>query len=126
MAPEILTNKEYSSKSDIWALGCILHELCDYRPAFDGKNYQELVENIRRKPPNRISSLFSEKMQKLIDDMLEKKANARPTCQQLMKRVDKLLSNENDDEVEEEKQPDPSIEIEKEKLVKVVFKFSIQ
>ena len=28
MSPEMYENKPYTHKSDIWALGCILYELC--------------------------------------------------------------------------------------------------
>lgn len=27
-SPEVCENKPYSFKSDIWALGCVLYELC--------------------------------------------------------------------------------------------------
>ncbi len=27
-SPEVCENKPYSTKSDVWALGCILYELC--------------------------------------------------------------------------------------------------
>jgi NIMA (never in mitosis gene a)-related kinase len=28
MSPEVCQNKPYTVKSDIWALGCLLYELC--------------------------------------------------------------------------------------------------
>lgn len=34
MAPEILSDQKYSFESDIWALGCILYELCMLRNPF--------------------------------------------------------------------------------------------
>lgn len=38
--------KQYNSKSDIWSLGCILHEMmCLSRP-FDGTNLPALVHKI--------------------------------------------------------------------------------
>lgn len=33
-APEIVACCSYSSKADIWALGCVLHELATLQPAF--------------------------------------------------------------------------------------------
>lgn len=95
MAPEILTIMEYTPKVDIWALGCILHELCDYRPAFDGKSYKELVDNIRFKPVVRISSYFKPEIQVLIDDMLNKDALKRPAAGELLERVDRLITEIN-------------------------------
>ena len=37
-APEILTNQPYNTRSDLWALGCILYELCTLQLAFPGRN----------------------------------------------------------------------------------------
>src|SRR5271170_789063 len=33
-APEVINEKTYTGKADIWAIGCILHELCFNRKAF--------------------------------------------------------------------------------------------
>jgi NIMA (never in mitosis gene a)-related kinase 1/4/5 len=38
MSPEILSDQSYGAKSDIWALGCVLYELCNLKHAFDVKN----------------------------------------------------------------------------------------
>lgn len=44
MAPETLIYNEYSFASDIWALGCILYELCMLRAAFDSAEVCESPE----------------------------------------------------------------------------------
>lgn len=36
VAPELCDGKPYDSKSDIWALGCILYELCQMEKLFEG------------------------------------------------------------------------------------------
>jgi NIMA (never in mitosis gene a)-related kinase len=36
VAPEILDDESYDTKSDLWALGCILYELCTLKLAFPG------------------------------------------------------------------------------------------
>jgi serine/threonine protein kinase len=38
--------KEYDEKSDIWALGCILGEMCCRQKAFSASNLSELVKKI--------------------------------------------------------------------------------
>jgi NIMA (never in mitosis gene a)-related kinase 1/4/5 len=43
MSPEVCQSKPYSYKSDIWALGCCLYELCTLKHAFDAKNLLGLV-----------------------------------------------------------------------------------
>ena len=34
MAPEVCESKPYTFKSDIWALGCVLYELCTLKVFF--------------------------------------------------------------------------------------------
>ena len=46
MAPEILKNREYNSKVDLWSMGIILYELLTSKPPFTGKNHVELLNNI--------------------------------------------------------------------------------
>ena len=46
MSPEILTNKKYGKKIDVWAIGCVLIELITLKPPFNGKTLNELKQNI--------------------------------------------------------------------------------
>ena len=34
MSPELMPEKAYDSKSDIWSLGCLIYELCTLKPPF--------------------------------------------------------------------------------------------
>lgn len=34
LSPEICRNKPYGQKADVWALGCVLYEMCALKPAF--------------------------------------------------------------------------------------------
>lgn len=43
-----LQDKPYGPKSDVWALGCVLYELCTLRHAFDGGSLPALVIKILR------------------------------------------------------------------------------
>jgi dual specificity tyrosine-phosphorylation-regulated kinase 2/3/4 len=45
-APEVLLRIPYSTKVDIWSLGCILAELFTGEPLFPGANEQEMLELI--------------------------------------------------------------------------------
>lgn len=42
LSPEILKSREYSYKSDMWALGVVLYELCTFKKPF--KNKKEILE----------------------------------------------------------------------------------
>ena len=48
LSPELCEEKPYNQKTDIWALGCVLYELCTYRHPFDGKNQAALILNIMK------------------------------------------------------------------------------
>ena len=43
MSPELFKNKPYSYKSDVWALGCVLYEMCNLRHAFDAQSINGLA-----------------------------------------------------------------------------------
>ena len=36
ISPEIAKGESYSFKTDLWAIGCVLYELCFLEKAFDG------------------------------------------------------------------------------------------
>jgi NIMA (never in mitosis gene a)-related kinase len=46
LSPEIIENRPYSFKSDIWSLGVILYELCALRPPFNAENLHFLALKI--------------------------------------------------------------------------------
>jgi serine/threonine protein kinase len=44
--PEILKNEPYNEKADIWALGCVLYEMCSLDPPYSSSNILTLVTKI--------------------------------------------------------------------------------
>lgn len=43
LSPELCEDRPYNRKSDVWALGCILYELCTLKRAFNGQSLPALV-----------------------------------------------------------------------------------
>ena len=64
MSPEVCKSEPYSAKSDVWALGCILYELCTLKKAFEADNLLGLVYKIVMDPvkPLDTSLGFSDEM----------------------------------------------------------------
>ncbi|XVF22263.1 hypothetical protein REPUB_Repub12eG0158400 [Reevesia pubescens] len=48
MAPEIIQNKKYDAKADLWSVGAILFQLVTGKPPFGGNNQLQLFQNILR------------------------------------------------------------------------------
>jgi len=44
--PEIVSNRAYSEKADIWSFGCVIYELMKLKPPFTGTNPLMLAKNI--------------------------------------------------------------------------------
>ena len=44
--PEIIKNEPYNEKADIWALGCVLYEMCCLEPPFCTSNMLALATKI--------------------------------------------------------------------------------
>ena len=45
-SPEIVQNHSYGEKADIWALGCILYQMCSLNPPFYSNNMLTLATKV--------------------------------------------------------------------------------
>ena len=57
MAPEQLEGKEVDTRSDIWALGCVLYEMATGRRAFEAESQASLIAAIMKTEPAPMSTL---------------------------------------------------------------------
>jgi serine/threonine protein kinase len=66
-------------------LGCVCYQLAALTHPFDGKNIINLGQNIVGTSPKYIEN-YSATLNSFIMDMLEKKAQKRPTATELLKK----------------------------------------
>ncbi|KAF9260853.1 kinase-like protein [Marasmius fiardii PR-910] len=85
MSPELMQEKAYDSKSDMWSLGCLIYELCALKPPFhEAKTHAELSILIRngRIPP--LPKGYSQSLGAVIKSMLNLNPAMRPSAAQLL------------------------------------------
>merc|ERR1719337_304247 len=84
LAPEICQQRPYSWSADIWALGCILYELCMLRVPFDAQNFKQLCDRIVRGPSPKLSKDYSNPLRDMCAAMLVSEARKRPSASELL------------------------------------------
>lgn len=86
LSPEVCGEKPYAWPSDIWALGCILYEMCALKVPFDAPNISSLVQRICRGPIPTVPSPYSEFIRGLVAEMLDRSPSKRPSTDEILKR----------------------------------------
>jgi serine/threonine protein kinase len=81
MSPEQVNESEYDEKSDIWSAGCLLYEIVALQPPFKASNPLALAHKIANDKLERIPDKYSEFLQSLIESMLQKDPERRPSVQ---------------------------------------------
>lgn len=92
MAPQILGQKQYSNKCDIWSIGVIFYELIVGMPPWTADNEKNLYSNIIKQPlyvknDIKVSNLTESVFKKLL--VLEERNRA--TWEELFEFNDKYL-----------------------------------
>ncbi|XP_063621098.1 serine/threonine-protein kinase Nek8-like [Cydia splendana] len=87
LAPELCEGKPYDTKSDVWALGCLLYEMCTHKRPFESETLVGLVKAITSESVHPIDmTMYDRGVQDLIDSMLSILPTKRPSVQELMGR----------------------------------------
>ena len=80
MAPEIMTNKTYDNKSDLWSVGVIMYELLFGTTPYHAKNLIQLMKKIKKRDviiPEEYESLLSEECKELLFSLLNRNPVSR-------------------------------------------------
>lgn len=78
MSPELCAGEKYTLYSDIWAVGCIIYQLCAKKPPFDEKSYIALVQAIRAAKPAPLPDVYSPELKSVIASCLRVNPDRRP------------------------------------------------
>jgi serine/threonine protein kinase len=84
LSPELLQDLPYNEKSDIWALGVTLYELCTLTYPFDAKNQGALVLKIVKGHYAPIAPSYSADLKKVLSALLQKDVHQRPSALQIL------------------------------------------
>eukprot|EP00884_Botryococcus_braunii_P014628 jgi/Botrbrau1/23166/Bobra.0041s0017.1 len=77
MSPEALKGKRYDTKTDVWAAGCVLYELCCLKRAFDGNHLGAITVKIMGGKYAPIPDSYSDDMKSLLAAILNKDPDVR-------------------------------------------------
>jgi len=84
-SPELIQNKPYSFKSDIWSLGILLYEMCALKMPFDGSNLAALSVRIVKGNYTPLPTSFTKDIRALISSMLHVDMNKRPGISEILR-----------------------------------------
>lgn len=106
ISPEMCEGKPYDSKSDIWALGCILYEMANLTRTFDGTNLPALITKIVKGTFAPIKETYTPEFRLLVRDLLQKDPTARPNTEEILfNRLAELLQRYDDCDDKSDNQP---------------------
>ena len=98
LSPEIILNKPYDAKSDIWALGVLLYELLTFKMPFIAQSLPKLSIKINKGEYAAPSSKYSSEIRDLLKKCLTLKPEERPSIDEILKmpliknRINNLLN----------------------------------
>ncbi|CAP24776.2 Protein CBR-NEKL-1 [Caenorhabditis briggsae] len=87
ISPEMCSGVSYNEKSDMWALGCILYEMCCLKKAFEGDNLPALVNSIMTCAYTPVKGPYSTEMKMVIRELLQLDPQNRPSASQALKML---------------------------------------
>lgn len=86
LSPEMCEEKPYNEKTDIWALGCVLYQMCTGRYPFEAKTQASLALKIVMGKYTPIPSHYSADIAELVHQCLSVDHTRRPTAKYILEK----------------------------------------
>ncbi|KAK7500491.1 hypothetical protein BaRGS_00008398 [Batillaria attramentaria] len=84
LSPELCQDIPYNSKSDVWAVGCLLYEMCALHPPFDGNSLISLFFKIIKAEFQPVPSHYSAGIHEIVNKILVKAPEDRPSASAIL------------------------------------------
>lgn len=85
LSPEIVENRPYSFKSDIWSLGVLLYEIICLKMPFDASSLPMLYVKIIRGSYPPIPNIYSKDLRSLVNLLLTVDNDKRPSINDILR-----------------------------------------
>ena len=94
LSPELVQNKPYNEKADMWSLGVILYEMCSLRPPFVANTLIALAKQILKGKYDPLpKKMFSNNVERCVKWLLQVDFSKRPSINQLLLFVTDRLTD---------------------------------
>ena len=104
-SPEVWQDRPYSSKCDIWSLGCVIYELATLQPPFLAKDMKTLYNRVIKGVYPKLPKHYSNDLSNMIDHLLSVDPIVRPSAEDVMsmtvfqkRHIDIQIDKEDSDE----------------------------
>jgi len=87
LSPEMCEERPYNSKSDMWAVGCVLYEMCTKRHPFEANNQAALILKIINGKYAPIPSSYSPELTDILNLCLNRDYKKRPGAKTILNRT---------------------------------------
>jgi len=84
LSPQIVEGKPYGAEGDMWALGCMLHEMCTLNTLFTGNNPVQVLFKVMGGEIPQLGPGFSADLQQVVGLLLTRSSADRPSSAQLL------------------------------------------
>lgn len=80
-----MQGKKYDCKVDIWALGCVLYEMCTLKPLLNTLNLADLVGKVANSKIEELPPQYSKQLNTIYLKCMKRNPNERSTASELLK-----------------------------------------